>query len=579
MNIRLVFCFSLLLGSTLILCSQSRLDSLENRVETSVGSEKVEARVLLAKALLYTQPNKAVLEIKTALDDARAGGFEQEEASAMIVYGALLNELGQFYKAEETLQKAIALAEENGWKSILCTSQLSLGTSYIRIGNYTKAAEAHFEGMGLAREINDSDLELTHLMNLGVLKIQLGLLDEANQFLNEALETSIAGNDLFRQGQIYGNLGYLEYMRQNIGNSKDYHQKSLDLFLAIGDKLQAANSHNNLGFAYGLLNQFDLAESQYQKALEIYEELGDTAGTARVLINEARLEKSKGNLSEAINLSKVALETSANLGFNSALLQLYQFQFEVYEEMSQFKNSLNAFKHYSQVKDSITIRTNNARIADLTAKYDFEKLAREAEIKQQESEIQELKLRQRNQLLIGTGLFLFLLTIVLLWNRSVLKGKLSLSRKEIDLRSKEHELEKHKLVRFAEELAVKNETLETQAERDKSAVSSDRNEHEQIDILEKLSSSLVDEKDWKKFNIYFDALYPDFYESIKERSKKKLTLNEKRLAALIKLELTNKEIGSILNISRNSVVKAKYRFRQHLGLKETKEMEDLIVSL
>lgn len=575
----ITFILIMLFGIIPVLKSQVLEDSLRNLIDKSSGTEKIETRISLAQSLIFSDTQEADKVIGLAIEESQSAGYKKGEARALMVQGTLLNELGDFYAAEKVLLQTIDLATTGEWKDILCKTQLSLGTSYIRMGKYTRAAELHFEGVRLSKEINDVDMELTHLMNLGILKLQLGLLDEADEYLQGALQMSITRNDLFRQGQLYGNLGYLEYLSQNIGNSKAYHIQSLDIFLQLGDKVQAANAYNNLGYAHNLLGENDMALDQYQKALELHEELGDKAGIARVILNKARLERSKGNLRVALRLTEEALETSTNLGFNSTRMQLLFFQYEVHQLLSEFKSSLEAYKKYVQVKDSMTEQTNRAKIAGLTAQYNFEKVTNEAEISAKESAIVQLKLRQRNQLYTAIGGVLAVLALILLWNRSLLKGRLNQVKKESELRSKEHQLERQRLMLFAEKLAVKNESLENPTQEEMQVPVNNGDDHPNLEILEKLSISLVDEKDWKKFNIYFDAVYPDFYNKVATSTRVKLNLNEKRLSALIKLELTNKEIAAILNISRSSVVKAKYRLRQNMGMEETKELEDLLVNI
>lgn len=76
----------------------------------------------------------------------------------------------------------------------------------------------------------------------------------------------------------------------------------------------------------------------------------------------------------------------------------------------------------------------------------------------------------------------------------------------------------------------------------------------------------------------FEAAYPNFHEAL-SRHFGSLTDNEIRLASLIKLKFSNKEIGAILNISRDSVVRAKYRLRQKIGADSNKQLEKSVLGL
>jgi DNA-binding CsgD family transcriptional regulator len=49
--------------------------------------------------------------------------------------------------------------------------------------------------------------------------------------------------------------------------------------------------------------------------------------------------------------------------------------------------------------------------------------------------------------------------------------------------------------------------------------------------------------------------------------------------ALLKMNLSNKEIANILNISGAGIKKARYRLRKKLGLETTDSLEELVITL
>lgn len=84
------------------------------------------------------------------------------------------------------------------------------------------------------------------------------------------------------------------------------------------------------------------------------------------------------------------------------------------------------------------------------------------------------------------------------------------------------------------------------------------------DLFEKLINSvLLTESNWVDFRETFQELYPRFFTSLKLKQPD-LTEGEKRLAVLIKLKFKNKEMGRMLGISTNSIVKSRYRLKKKL---------------
>ncbi|MDO1500331.1 hypothetical protein Q2T40_09335 [Winogradskyella maritima] len=73
----------------------------------------------------------------------------------------------------------------------------------------------------------------------------------------------------------------------------------------------------------------------------------------------------------------------------------------------------------------------------------------------------------------------------------------------------------------------------------------------------------------------FEKIYPNFSHSLKKLSPN-ISANELKLCALIRLNLNSKEIGELLNITQDSVNKARYRLRKKLGLTPN---EDIFTTL
>jgi hypothetical protein len=73
------------------------------------------------------------------------------------------------------------------------------------------------------------------------------------------------------------------------------------------------------------------------------------------------------------------------------------------------------------------------------------------------------------------------------------------------------------------------------------------------------------EDDWKKFEFFFDNVYPQFLENFGSAFPE-LKDTEIRLCALLKLNLETKQVASVLNLTNEGAKVAKYRLRKKLGL-------------
>lgn len=557
--------------------AQEHIDTLKVQLKTAEGMRKAGLQRVIAQRMMYSKPDSARVYIEEALTAFENGDDPEGYVMALLTRGTMYAENSELDKAEEIMTKGLTLAEGIGYKKGTAWLNLTMGTINIRRGRYTEAAEYHFEGATLAKEVEDYDLLLTHLMNLGILKTQLSLFDEASQYLLEAVALSADHGTKFREAQLYGNLGYLEYARQNIGMSKEYHQKSLKVFREIDERVNMAAALNNLGYAHGLLNEINQAQTSYQESLELYREAGDAAGETRVLVNLARLLKESGSIRKALDYAEQAVGKGKGTGYIQMQKDLYQIRYELYVELQDYKQALNSYERFKKLEDSIRSSTDKSEIARLTAQYEVDRLEQENQLQLKENEIKSLQLRQRNQMLTGAGLLLLVCIYIFIRIRNRLKVKLSLTQKDVQISKQAFELEKERLMAYTQELLIRNESLEEKHHQlELQAVGGETKSTESYELLDKLSSAIVDDKDWKTFKLYFEAVYPVFFETIRREKEANLTLGEQRLAALIKLSLSNKEVGAILNISRNSVVRAKYRLRQKLAFAETSELENYL---
>ncbi len=72
-------------------------------------------------------------------------------------------------------------------------------------------------------------------------------------------------------------------------------------------------------------------------------------------------------------------------------------------------------------------------------------------------------------------------------------------------------------------------------------------------------------KEWELLDRHFAKLHPNFNQQILKRHNN-ITLRERRLLALIRLDLSTREISRILSIEQRSVVMSRYRLKQKPGI-------------
>jgi AraC family transcriptional regulator, chitin signaling transcriptional activator len=112
----------------------------------------------------------------------------------------------------------------------------------------------------------------------------------------------------------------------------------------------------------------------------------------------------------------------------------------------------------------------------------------------------------------------------------------------------------------------------------KEAVRNDASRQKLRDLLKKINFNLADEEHLQVFESNFERVHHEFFTELKTNFPD-LTQKELRLCAFVRMNLTNKEIASILNISVRGVETARYRLRKRLSLNHEEDMAGFLDKL
>lgn len=564
-----------------------QIDSLRNLANQSSGTTKIDVQLDMARKLLFISRPEAGELLDEVIEACKRIDYQSGLALAKVIQANLFMFQSQFENAEVVYKEAIQLAESTGNEEALAYGKLGLGALYLNMGQYALAYENHLEGLESVRGLDDVDLEMTYLMNIGIINQLLEDYDEAEKYLIMAKDLGEKQQLSQRLGQVFGNLGVVELKRNNFGRSIQYYEQAIEYFEKIGAKTQAAVCYQNMGYSYAQLNSNEEAEIAYDKSIGLRLETGDSLGYARGLRYKGELFLELGQLLQAKSLLLQSLSISRSFENDVLLSETYELLFKTHEKSGNFEEALAAHKSFIVLRDTLAQRANRTKIAELTADFELENLQNEIDLKAQANEIKDLKIKQKNLLILGIAALLLIAVFWGLHRRRQLSNQLKLkekdsviAQKEIELRAKEFEADKLRLIQYADQLLSKNEELEGIRLELETELSRSTEERAEIDeLIQQLRLTINEEKDWAAFRLYFDSLFPEFFEKIKVQFALELTMYEQRLLALIRISLSNKEIGGILNISRTSVVRAKHRLRKKFDFEATSDLEEYISNL
>jgi tetratricopeptide (TPR) repeat protein len=383
--------------------------------------------------------------LKNALASARADTARiqilNELAGEMLVYNPLeakhyFDEVFGMYAVKPELPK-----------QLLGQTHLLQSHYHERSGNYTKALESSFISLKIAEETRSFMLMANSMNNIGYLYFLQGNYQKAEQFYLKAIqsvpvtEKNFTARSYHSLGIIYREQGYYEKALASI-------KKSAVISLSTGNKKQTAASFSSLGNIFSTIHQSDSAIYFLHLAEKIYKELNDKRGIAVACRHLADEETSAGQFLKAQEHYYVALKLHEELGdkmsmclthlaagkmyaahykklkqekhFTSGNDQLMQGlkiaqsigaldkKSEFYEALSalfelkgDYKTAYQYLKMHMQARDSMQNEDNFKRMAELQAKYEFDKKEYEIILLKKEMKLKELELeRMRLEMLL-----------------------------------------------------------------------------------------------------------------------------------------------------------------------------------
>lgn len=91
-----------------------------------------------------------------------------------------------------------------------------------------------------------------------------------------------------------------------------------------------------------------------------------------------------------------------------------------------------------------------------------------------------------------------------------------------------------------------------------------------------IDENITSDDDWALFQLNFDRIHENFFRNLKEYYPD-LTPNDLRLCALLRLNLSTKDISNMMNISIRGIEAARYRLRKRLNIPSEQDLTDFMI--
>lgn len=514
-------------------------------------------------------------------------GLGNIEKVIMVNHGMAILEYsqGHYEKAISILKSNIGIYQEQEYDSVNIEKTYDLALSYDLMGqielfrgNHNLALQETLKALKLLENLDKPIRKADALNHLGSIEFYLNNYDQSISYNFEALQIYKKYNDKYYESQVLNDIGNTYYYLENFTKAIEYLEQSLALSkqMDAGDLIGTAMS--NLGKIYVKQNHFDRAISYFMEALKMYEVSKSQNKIIEALNDLGMAYNAMNKFDEAIQQFDRSIHLAGKINAKENLKIGYYNRSNSYEMLRRYSTALQDFKNYKAVDDSIFNTQKSRQIEELRTIYETEK--KEKEIELQKSEIQLLEERDKvnalQRILLSGGLILCILVFLLIYygmRQKIKRNKLEKEKVDAELDFKRKELTTHAL-----HLANKNEILEDLKSQIGELKNNGNTSQSYNQIVNTIKFNLQDDKNWKNFSKYFEEVHKDFNGQVKQKYPE-VTSNELRLMALLKMNLSSKEIANILNISSEGIKKARYRLRKKLNINNDESLHDLIISL
>ena len=576
-----MFCFS----------QQEQVDSILSLVKESNNSEQ---KVLLYSSLseIYNNTN-----IDSSFYYSKLGLKLSQISNFNIGIATSSANLGRYYIKQNNLDSAKVSYSRARDYFRDTDSLFSYTRNTMRLGNINLAQNNHIEALKLYQECltiskeNEFKTLIPHLYNnIGLVYEQIEDFEDAKDNFKNAYNLFIENNDEANSVYPLYNIALIE---STIGNDEDAINGYLNLtsyHLKTENWVSLASVYNSISEIYLKNEDYKRAQEYLDMALNAMEDKSDSFNSgpssfyiADIYTNAAELYFKEGKNDLAKKYAYRGIKVSIDNSYKGNVFKSAKILAEIYDNSRQIDSSLYYHKVYIDYNEQYQDEDDIKLLTKLKMQNEFDEILKQNEI---ERIYQEASYKNRELKFIGISGFALLLAVILILlyiNQRNRNAKLKLKEENLLLEQKklnqDLDYKKKELVSNMMYLMEKNEFITTISKKlielKPDAKKDNKDLIQQIINEIRLNSST---QMWEEFEIRFKEVHKDFYNEL-HKAHPDLTLNEVKICAFLRLNMSTKEISAITHQSVKSINMARFRLRKKLDIDRDENLISYLKSL
>ncbi len=505
----------LLFTTCLMLCvihvSTGQTDTLSFSAKESENS-KASDLIAQGQLLLKKNPDKTLDIGLQALVAAKKERDSQSEAAALLLLADANLNLLQFDNSIRYFNRALSIFTSVNNKEMMAKSMLGIAKVYELTKNVDLAIQPLEMGFKVFESLSNKSLFVDYLLKLGELHIEQGTHKRAQHYISEALgllskksirinprekfqirANSLMGQALKNLGDLKGSLNYYRtsgsiaiklhdtlsygyilreigisfFLTQNLDSALHYFTLSYSISQNISDTLGLIQSLEGLGDYHFETQSYNQAITYYTQEYTLASILKNITSSIAALVKISRCQFALGDYPTSTRYLNRALTIAQENNLTSSKADVYRYLAAINEAQGRYKDALDYYKMWTELRDSIYYEETGQRLAKLQILYEITQKDKENEILKQNSEIQKLQIAKSRYQMRFLITVLIVIAIILVFLVMLYRNKQKEIAKQRETEQRITEINKELERRMIEEIKKQEKQQQLLAQKSK----------------------------------------------------------------------------------------------------------------
>ena len=477
---------------------------------------------------------RALATERRALKLYRALGDRQEEGSMLLNIAITHYRLGDFREALDELEAARAIVAEAGPSTMLANILMTTARIHGTLGWLDRSLDGQLEALRIVETLGESWLLSTLLVNIGVTYLDAEEGADAELYWHRGLDAARANGDRLVEILALQNLGVLYRDRGDLELGLEQFEQALVITRDVDDHAGERRLLGDIGRIHRMRGEYDLALQHLTVARDGARSSGDVMNTIVDTWTIGAIAIDKGEVDQGIEILDEALALCNDVGARSREWGIHQDLSKAWEMKGDIPKAFEHYRRFSELKEEVMGKEQQRAIDNLRTRHEIDTAYREREIIRLENEKLQLEIHSKTGELTSMALHLV--------RKNEVLDKL-----------------KSEVVRMVDSVTGDARTLLRR-------------------LVPLIQESIGSEQEWGAFDAQFQQVHPRFVEELVRHSSE-LSPAEIRVAALLRIQMSTKDIAALLSITTRGVEKHRLQLRHKLGLGRATSLATFLSSI